>query len=143
MPLQVLLVEDNPGDVWLIEEAFHNVNPLIRLHVAPHGLDAMAFLKREGAYTNETRPDLILLDLNLPKMGGHELLAQIKLDNDLKTIPTVIVSSSDSEADVVNSYRHHANSYVTKPIHYSAFYQLVKSMNDLWLTSAQSRYKTG
>jgi two-component system, chemotaxis family, response regulator Rcp1 len=137
MPLKVLVVEDNPGDVWMLEEAFRDVNPLIRVHVASDGVDAMAFLRHDGAYANAIRPDLILLDLNLPKMGGREVLAQIKLDDNLKTIPTVVVTSSESEADVINSYRLHANSYVTKPMHFSAFQRLVKSVNDFWLASAK------
>ncbi|MGD0567253.1 MAG: response regulator [Candidatus Sulfotelmatobacter sp.] len=138
MPPQVLVVEDNPGDVWLMKEAFKDVNPLIRLQVAPDGHDAMAFLRREETYANATRPDLILLDLNLPKMGGRELLAQIKLDDDLKTIPTIVVTSSEADADVITSYRLHANSYVAKPMHFPAFHRLIKSINDFWLTGVKS-----
>jgi two-component system, chemotaxis family, response regulator Rcp1 len=103
MPLQVLLVEDNHGDVRLMQEAFGDVNPLIRLNVASDGVEAMAFLRREGANANATRPDLILLDLNLPKMDGRPLLAQIKADDELKTIPTVVVTSSEADSDVINS----------------------------------------
>src|SRR5271170_2035587 len=100
MPIEVLLVEDNPGDIQLMEEAFHSVNPLIYLHVVRDGLEAMAFLRQKAAYIDAPRPDLILLDLNLPKMDGREVLAHIKLDADLKTIPTVVVSSSEAEADI-------------------------------------------
>jgi two-component system, chemotaxis family, response regulator Rcp1 len=137
MPLQVLVVEDNHGDVRLMREAFGDVNPLIRLNVASDGVEAMAFLRREGANANAVRPDLILLDLNLPKMDGRALLAQIKLDDDLKTIPTVVVTSSEADSDVINSYKLHANSYVTKPMHFSDFHRLVKSINDFWLASAK------
>jgi chemotaxis family two-component system response regulator Rcp1 len=137
MPLQVLVVEDNHGDVRLMREAFGDVNPLIQLDVASDGVEAMAFLRREGANANATRPDLILLDLNLPKMDGRALLAQIKLDDDLKTIPTVVVTSSEADSDVINCYKLHANSYVTKPMHFSDFHRLVKSINDFWLASAK------
>jgi chemotaxis family two-component system response regulator Rcp1 len=137
MPLQVLLVEDNHGDVRLMQEAFGDVNPLICLNVASDGVEAMAFLRREGANASATRPDLILLDLNLPKMDGRALLAQIKADDELKTIPTVVVTSSEADSDVINSYKLHANSYVTKPMHLSDFHRLVKSINDFWLASAK------
>jgi CheY-like chemotaxis protein len=137
MPLHVLVVEDNPADARLMHEAFHDVNPLISLHVATDGIEAMAFLRHEGANADAVRPDLILLDLNLPKMDGLEVLAVIKLDADLKTIPTVVVTSSENEADVIKTYELHANSYVTKPMHFLAFVQLVKSINNFWLASAK------
>jgi two-component system, chemotaxis family, response regulator Rcp1 len=137
MPIEVLLVEDNAGDVHLMQEAFRDVNPLIYLHIAYDGLEAMAFLRQRGAYVDAPRPDLILLDLNLPKMDGREILAHIKLDADLKNIPTVIVSSSDAEADVAKSYDLHANSYVTKPLQFTAFLKLVQSINDFWLTQSK------
>jgi two-component system, chemotaxis family, response regulator Rcp1 len=134
MPLQVLLVEDSPGDLRLTREAFRDVNPLIQLHIANDGVEAMAFLRHEGIHAKEARPDLILLDLNLPKMDGREVLALIKADRGLKTIPTVILTSSEAEVDVVRSYQLQANCYLSKPMHFEAFHNLVKSINDFWLT---------
>lgn len=134
MPLQVLLVEDSPGDLRLTQEAFKVVNPFIQVHVVNDGVEAMAFLKHQGEYVDSTRPDLILLDLNLPKMDGRQVLAQIKEDDGLKTIPTVILTSSEAEADVVKSYQLQANCYLSKPLHFDAFYSLVKSINDFWLS---------
>jgi two-component system, chemotaxis family, response regulator Rcp1 len=134
MPLQVLLVEDSPGDLRLTKEAFRVVNPLVQMHVANDGVEAMAFLRHEGAFLYSTRPDLILLDLNLPKMDGRQVLAQIKEDDDLKTIPTVILTSSEAEADVVKSYQLQANCYLSKPMHFDAFHSLVQSINDFWLS---------
>jgi len=137
MALEVLLVEDNPGDVRLTQEAFRNVNPSIHLHVANDGVEAMAFLRHEGANADAPRPDMILLDLNLPKMDGRQVLTQIKKDDNLKTIPTVILTSSEAEADVVNSYQLQANCYLSKPMHFDAFQNLVKSINDFWLTKVK------
>src|SRR6478736_2033445 len=134
MPLQVLLIEDSPGDVRLTREAFHEVNPLIHLHMANDGVEAMAFLTNEGEYANAPRPDLILLDLNLPKMDGREVLAHIKEHASLRTIPTVILTSSEAEADVIKSYQLQANCYLSKPMHFEAFHKLVKSIDDFWLT---------
>ncbi len=115
MPIQVLLVEDSPGDVRLTQEAFRDANPSIQLHVAPDGVEALAFLHHHGAYVDAPRPDLILLDLNLPKMDGREVLSHIKNNDDLKTIPTVILTTSDAEADIAKSYQLQANCYLTKP----------------------------
>jgi two-component system, chemotaxis family, response regulator Rcp1 len=137
MPLQVLLVEDSPGDLRLTQEAFHDVNPFVQLHIANDGVEAMAFLKQEGGKADAPRPDLILLDLNLPKMDGREVLAHIKSDPDLKTIPTVILTSSEAESDVVRSYQLQANCYLSKPLHFEAFHHLVKSINDFWLTKVK------
>jgi two-component system, chemotaxis family, response regulator Rcp1 len=134
MPLQVLLVEDSPGDMRLTQEAFRVVNPFIQMHVVNDGVEAMAFLRHEGAYAHSTRPDLILLDLNLPKMDGRQVLAQIKEDHGLKNIPTVILTSSEAESDVLKSYQLQANCYLSKPLHFDAFHSLVKSINDFWLT---------
>jgi CheY-like chemotaxis protein len=133
-PIQVLLVEDSPGDVRLTREAFRDANTAIHLHVASDGVEAMAFLRREGAHVHSPRPDLILLDLNLPKMDGREVLAHIKEDDSLKTIPTVILTTSGSEADIATSYQLHANCYLRKPVQLDEFEALVKSINDFWLT---------
>jgi CheY-like chemotaxis protein len=137
MPLEVLLVEDSPGDVRLTQEAFHAANISVHFNVANDGVGAMAFLKREGTHAGAPRPDIILLDLNMPRMDGREVLARIKNDDSLKTIPTVILTTSDSEGDIVKSYQLHANSYLCKPVQLNAFENLVKSLNDFWLTKAK------
>ena len=133
-PLEVLLVEDSPGDVRLTQEAFRDANMSIRLHVASDGVEAMAFLRQEGSQVNAPRPDFILLDLNLPRMDGREVLGKIKEDDNLKTIPTVILTTSDSEADIVRSYELQANCYLSKPVQLDEFEALVRSINDFWLT---------
>jgi two-component system, chemotaxis family, response regulator Rcp1 len=137
MPIEVLLVEDSPGDVRLTQEAFREANPAIHLHVTTDGVEAMAFLNRQGIHAQAPRPDLILLDLNLPKMDGREVLAHIKDDPVLKTIPTVILTTSDAEADIVKSYQLQANCYLSKPVQLDAFESLVGSINDFWLTKVK------
>ena len=137
VPIQVLLVEDSPGDVRLTQEAFREANSYVHLHVASDGMDAMAFLRHEGAHVLAPRPDLILLDLNLPKMDGREVLAQIKKDDSLKTIPTVILTTSEAEADILKSYQLQANCYLSKPVQLDAFENVVKSINDFWLTKVK------
>jgi two-component system, chemotaxis family, response regulator Rcp1 len=137
MPVEVLLVEDSPGDVRLTRDAFRETNESIRLHVAVDGVEAMDFLKQRGAFENSPRPDFILLDLNIPKMDGREVLAQIKKDNDLKTIPTIILTTSDSEADIKKSYELQANCYLNKPVQLEDFESVVKSINDFWTTKVK------
>lgn len=134
VPVEVLLVEDSPGDVRLTQEAFRDANMNIRLHVASDGVEAMAFLRRTGAHAAAPRPDFILLDLNLPRMDGREVLASIKADEGLRTIPTVILTTSEAEADILKSYQLQANCYLTKPVQLDAFESLVSSINDFWLT---------
>jgi two-component system, chemotaxis family, response regulator Rcp1 len=133
-PIEVLLVEDSPGDVRLTREAFREANGSIHLHVASDGVEAMTFLRREGSQANAPRPDFILLDLNLPKMDGREVLALIKEDANLKTIPTCILTTSEAEVDILKSYQLQANCYLVKPVQLEAFENLVKSINDFWLT---------
>jgi chemotaxis family two-component system response regulator Rcp1 len=133
-PTEVLLVEDSPGDVRLTKEAFREANESIRLHVASDGVEAMAFLRREGIHADAPRPDIILLDLNLPKMDGREVLAHIKEDCDLRTIPIVILTTSVAEEDIVKSYQLSANCYLSKPVQLGEFEDLVKSINNFWLT---------
>jgi chemotaxis family two-component system response regulator Rcp1 len=135
--IEVLLVEDSPGDVRLTQVALHGANRRIKLHVASDGVEAMAFLHRKEAFAEAPRPDLILLDLNLPRMDGREVLAHIKADADLKTIPTLILTTSVAEADIVKSYQLQANCYLSKPVQLEAFEGLVKSINDFWLTKAE------
>jgi chemotaxis family two-component system response regulator Rcp1 len=137
MPIEVLLVEDSPGDVRLTQEAFHEANRSVHLHVASDGVEAMAFLRHEGAHAQAPRPDLILLDLNLPKMDGREVLALIKKDEGLKTIPTIVLTTSEAEADIAKSYQLQANCYLRKPVQLDAFEGLVKSINDFWLTKCK------
>jgi len=137
MPIEVLLVEDSPGDVRLTQEAFREANRSIHLHIANDGIEAMAFLRKQGIHVNAPRPDLILLDLNLPKMDGREVLAHIKADAGLKLIPTVILTTSEAEADIVKSYQLQANCYLSKPVQLEVFESLVKSINDFWLTKVK------
>jgi len=137
MPIEVLLVEDSPGDVRLTREAFREANGAIHLNVAYDGVEAMAFLRKTGKHVDAPRPDLILLDLNLPKMDGREVLAHIKDDESLRLIPTVILTTSDAEADIAKSYQLQANCYLSKPVQLDAFESLVKSINDFWLVKVK------
>jgi chemotaxis family two-component system response regulator Rcp1 len=133
-PIEILLVEDNPGDVRLTQEALREGKVRNHLHVAADGVEAMAFLRREGQHAHAPQPDLILLDLNLPKKGGREVLAEIKEDPELRRIPVVILTVSKAEEDVLKSYNLHANCYITKPVNLDQFLEVVKSIEDFWLT---------
>lgn len=133
IPIEILLVEDNPGDVRLTTEAFRDARVRNRLHVAIDGVDALAFLRREGRYGDAPRPDLILLDLNLPKRTGREVLEEIKEDKDLKHIPVVILTTSQAERDILESYRLRANAYVTKPVDLEQFLKVIQSIEQFWL----------
>jgi chemotaxis family two-component system response regulator Rcp1 len=132
--IEVLLVEDSPGDVRLTREAFKDAKVHISLHLASDGTEAMAFLKQEGKYANVPRPDLILLDLNLPKKDGREVLTEIKESPSLKSIPVVILTTSASEADILRSYQLHANCYITKPVGLDGFLKVVQSIDNFWLS---------
>jgi chemotaxis family two-component system response regulator Rcp1 len=134
VPIEVLLVEDSPGDVRLTREAFKDAKVHINLHVASDGAEAMEYLGREGKYANAPRPDLILLDLNLPKKDGREVLAELKESPALKCIPVVILTTSASETDIQGSYQHHANCYITKPVDLDGFLKVVKSIDSFWLS---------
>ena len=129
------MIEDNPGDVRLTRETLCSGKRSIHLHVATDGVEAMEFLRQKEGKVGVPRPDLILLDLNLPRMDGHEVLAQIKGDDSLKTIPTIILTTSDAQADIAKSYQLHANCYLTKPVQLDAFNCLVKSTSDFWLST--------
>jgi CheY-like chemotaxis protein len=133
-PLEVLLVEDSPGDVRLTKEALKDAKVHINLRVVRDGIDAMAFLMREGEYATALRPDLILLDLNLPKKDGREVLREIKENPELKSIPVVILTTSASEADILRSYLLHANCYITKPVNLDGFLTVVRSIDSFWLS---------
>jgi len=132
-PIDILLVEDNPGDVELTREALEDHKLCTCLHVADDGAKAIDFLHRKGAYADAPRPDVILLDLNLPKKDGREVLEEIKSDPGLASIPVVILTTSESEEDVLRSYQLHANCYITKPVNLAQFLQVVKSIEDFWL----------
>ena len=133
-PVEVLLVEDNPGDVRLTQEAFKEGKLSNGLRVVMDGVEAMAFLRREGEYADAPRPDIILLDLNLPKKDGREVLAEIKDDDDLKSIPVIILTTSDAEEDIIRTYNHHANCYITKPVDLEQLINVVRSIENFWLT---------
>ncbi|MBC8275634.1 MAG: response regulator [Chloroflexi bacterium] len=133
-PIEILLVEDNPGDARLVKEALKDGKVLNELHVASDGVEALNFLKRRGRYADAVHPDLILLDLNLPKKGGHEVLAEIKDDPDLKRIPVVVLTVSKAEEDIMITYNLHGNCYITKPIDFDQFVHVVKAIEDFWLT---------
>jgi len=132
--IEVLLVEDSPGDTRLMKEAFKDGKVCINLHVATDGVQALAFLMREGEYADAPRPDLILLDLNLPRKDGREVLAEIKESPTLKSIPVVVLTTSASEEDILRSYLLHANCYITKPVGLVGFLKVVQSIDNFWLS---------
>jgi len=133
-PIDILLVEDNPGDVRLTREALKEGKIHNRLSVVGDGVEALRFLRREGQYADAFRPDVIFLDLNLPKMDGREVLEQIKQDPILRTIPVVVLTSSHAEMDVARAYDLHANCYVTKPVDLDQFIKVVRSIEDFWFS---------
>ena len=133
-PINILLVEDNPGDVRLIMEAFKNAKVYNNIQVQIDGESAIQFLLKQGKYKYAPRPDLILLDLNLPKKDGREVLNIIKQDKNLKPIPVVILTTSTAEEDIIDTYNKHANSYITKPVDLDQFFQVVESIQDFWLS---------
>lgn len=133
-PIEILLVEDSPADVRLTKEALKEEKILINLNVVGDGVEAMQFLRKEGKFAKTARPDLILLDLNLPKKDGREVLKELKSDDDLKAIPTVILTVSKAEEDVLKTYNLHANCFITKPLDLNQFSHVVKSIREFWLT---------
>ena len=133
-PIEILLVEDNPGDARLAVEALKYAKVSNKIHVVEDGVEAMAYLRREGKYADVVRPDLILLDLNLPKKNGREVLAEIKSDEDLKRTPVVIMTISEDEIDILKTYELHANCYITKPVDLNQFIEVVKAVETFWLT---------
>lgn len=130
---EILLIEDNPGDVRLVEEALRENKLLNNLSVARDGVEALAFLRRAGKYAAAARPDLILLDLNLPRKSGHEVLREVKADDNLKRIPVVVLTTSEAEDDILDTYNHHANCYVTKPIGLVQFVEIIRQIEGFWL----------
>jgi chemotaxis family two-component system response regulator Rcp1 len=133
-PIEILLVEDNPGDARLTEEALKEGKVRNNLHRAVDGVEAMGFLRREGQYKDKPRPDLVLLDLNLPRKDGREVLAEMKEHPDLRLIPVVVLTTSEAEQDVVRTYELRANCYITKPVDLEKFITIVRSIEDFWLT---------
>lgn len=134
---EVLLVEDNPGDVYLTQEAFREGHLALRLAVVEDGEQALQYLRREMPFEDATRPDLVLMDLNLPKKDGRELLAELKQDPDLRHIPVIILTTSQSHQDIWRAYKLHANCYLTKPIEVDDFLRKIRSVEDFWLTIAR------
>ena len=132
--IQILMVEDNPDDVELTTEALHDAKICHQLHVVSDGADALSFLRKEGPYANAPRPDLILLDLNLPRKDGRQVLAEIKADERLRLIPVVVLTTSQADEDILRAYRLNANCYVTKPVDFDQFMKVVKAINEFWLT---------
>jgi CheY-like chemotaxis protein len=133
-PIEVLLVEDDPGDVLLIREAFDDNKVANRLHVVSDGVEALAFMRREGEYADVPRPDLVLLDLNLPRKDGREVLQEVKGDETLRTIPVVVLTTSAAEEDVLRSYDLHANAYVTKPVDFDRFIGVVRQIDQFFVS---------
>ncbi len=132
-PIEILLVEDNPGDARLTQEALREGKIRNNLHHAKDGVEALAFLKREGAYAKAPTPDLILLDLNLPRKDGRQVLGEIKEDPRLRIIPVVVLTTSEAEKDIVKSYELHANCYITKPVDLEKFIEIVRTIESFWL----------
>ena len=132
-PIEILLVEDSPSDIDLTREALEDTRVHNNLSVVTDGVEALAFLRRQGKYTDAPHPDLILLDLNLPKKDGREVLAEIKSDSDLRRIPVVVLTTSGAEQDIIESYNLHANCYVRKPVDLDAFVEVVRSIDTFWL----------
>jgi CheY-like chemotaxis protein len=142
-PIEILLVEDNPGDVRLTIEALKEGKVRNNLSVAKDGVEALAFLRREGGFGSAARPDLILLDLNLPRRDGREVLAEIKEDAVLRRIPVVVLTTSKAEEDILRTYDLHANCYITKPVDLDQFISVVRSIDDFWLSVVRLPSKTG
>jgi CheY-like chemotaxis protein len=132
--IEILLVEDNPGDVRLTREGLKDGKINNNLHVVKDGVEALSFLHKHNGYANAPRPDLILLDLNLPKKDGREVLAEIKTDENLRRIPVVILTTSDAEEDIVKTYDLHANCYITKPVDFNQFIQVINNIEEFWFT---------
>jgi len=133
-PIEILLVEDSPTDALMTQEAFNGSKLLNKIHVVDNGVDALDFLRKKGPYAEVSRPDLILLDLNLPKKNGREVLEEIKNDTDLRIIPVVVLTSSKAEEDILKSYKLHANCYITKPVEFSKLIEIVQSIREFWFS---------
>jgi len=135
-PVNILLIEDNPGDVRLTQEAFKEGQMSVNLDVVMDGVEAIKFLRKEDQYENSTTPDLILLDLNLPKRDGREVLQEIKTDDNLKRIPVVVLTTSNAEKDILKSYNLHVNCYINKPVDFEKFFDIIQKIEEFWLSTA-------
>lgn len=135
-PVNILLIEDNPGDVRLAQEAFKEVKINVQLNVVMDGLEAINYLRKVGNYEKVDTPDLVLLDLNLPKKDGREVLGDIKADPKLRSIPVVILTTSNAEQDILNSYNLHVNCYINKPVDFDQFFNIIQKIEDFWLQTA-------
>jgi CheY-like chemotaxis protein len=135
-PVNILLIEDNPGDVRLTQEAFKEGSIDIKLDVVMDGVEAIKYLKKESPYEQADTPDLVLLDLNLPKKDGREVLHEIKTDNNLKRIPVVVLTTSNAQQDILKSYNLHVNCYVNKPVDFDKFFDIIQKIEDFWLSTA-------
>jgi CheY-like chemotaxis protein len=142
-PIEVLLVEDDPGDELMTREAFEENKVRNNLHVARDGEQALDFLNRRGEFKDAPRPDLVLLDLNLPKFDGRQVLAEIKADEDLRTIPVVVLTTSGAEEDILRSYQLHANAYVTKPVDFARFIQVVRQIDNFFVSVVRLPARNG
>jgi CheY-like chemotaxis protein len=142
-PIEVLLVEDDPGDELMTREAFEENKVRNTLHVARDGEEALDFLNRRGAFADAPRPDLVLLDLNLPKFDGRQVLAEIKADENLRTIPVVVLTTSGAEEDILRSYQLHANAYVTKPVDFARFIQVVRQIDNFFVSVVRLPARNG
>ena len=130
--LEILMVEDSPSDVFLTQEALKQTNGLCQLHVVSDGVEAMEFLRKEGQHAKAPRPDIILLDLNMPRKDGREVLLEIKSDEKLKSIPVLVLTSSSAEQDIAKAYSLHANCYITKPVDFARFKEVINSIKTFW-----------
>ena len=135
-PVNILLIEDNPGDVRLTQEAFKEGRMAINLNVVMDGVEAIKYLRKETPYNDSVIPDLILLDLNLPKMDGREVLEEIKTDDQLKRIPVVVLTTSNAQQDILKSYNLHVNCYINKPVDFDKFFDIIQKIEDFWLSTA-------
>ena len=142
-PVRILLVEDDPGDVLITREALEQSKLIHHLDVVNNGEEAMSYLRKEGDYTNSTTPHLVLLDLNLPRMGGREVLAEVKNDPALGHIPVIVLTTSEAENDVLSTYQLHANAFITKPVDFNRFHEVVRRIDDFFLTVVRLPNRTG
>ncbi|MGA8543140.1 MAG: response regulator [Thermoplasmata archaeon] len=136
-PVQILIVEDNPADARLVREVMRDSKVLNEIQWVPDGVEALAYLRRQGKYANAPRPNLIFLDLNMPRKDGREVLREVKADTDLRRIPIVVMTSSQAEEDIARAYDHHANCYVRKPIDFAQFHEVVKSIETFWFATVE------
>lgn len=134
--IKILLIEDNPGDVRLTQEAFKESSKNVELDVVMDGVEAVNYLYKQGTYADRTSPDLILLDLNLPKMDGRQVLEKVKSDPNLKRIPIIVLTTSDADQDIMKSYNLHVNCYLNKPVDFDQFFDIIQKIEDFWLTTA-------